>query len=81
MDLISVRHRLVSGLQNECRRLLQELLHAAALQTSNISAAFQSGAGEVARKYAKQLDNTLVDSDCFHVVAGCQKRQNPGPYC
>ncbi|CAL5223746.1 g6307 [Coccomyxa viridis] len=31
--------------QNECRRLLQELLHAAALQNSNISAAFQSGAG------------------------------------
>ena len=41
--------------QNECRRLLQELLHAAALQTSNISAAFQSGAGKVTCKYAKQL--------------------------
>jgi hypothetical protein len=35
----------VSIMQNECRRLLQELLHSAALQTSNISAAFQSGAG------------------------------------
>ena len=37
--------RCMSIMQNECRRLLQELLHAAALQTSNISAAFQSGAG------------------------------------
>ena len=32
-------------LQTECRRLLQELLHAAALQNSNISAAFKSGSG------------------------------------
>ena len=33
------------AVQNECRRLLQELLHSAALQTSNISAAYQSGSG------------------------------------
>ena len=37
--------RCMSIMQNECRRLLQELLHAAALQTSNLSAAYQSGAG------------------------------------
>lgn len=32
-------------MQIECRRLLQELLHSAALQNSNISDAFKSGSG------------------------------------
>ena len=48
--------------QNECRRLLQELLHAPALQNSNISAAFQSGAGGTFPPIAQ----------CYTHIRGCR---------